>query len=638
VVLLLLAVLVPAVCLLWFMQAAMRNERFAVRQKLIDVYRGQLTASQARLQQYWKKTAAQWEEWTETLPAPAAFAQCVRSGWVDSVVLLGEKEGIRYPNVPVAIKSDFNERDPAWQEASQIEHRHKYQEAAMRYQALGRLATNVTATARALQAEARCLLQAGQTQAVVQLVEERFGDERFRDVVDPQGRLVAANAELMALEITTQRDSPVFRNLAQRLAARVLDYENSAMASPQRRFLMKEVQRLSPEKMEFPTLAAEELAAEAILSKAESGKRKAEMTSSALPGVWQFITSHRRVMALLRSDRIRALTKTVLPPDTALADAAITLVPPDAEVPDAFVTLPAGEAMPGWRLALSLKDREFFNATVGRETAVYLWAGLLVVAVMGVLTVLTFRLLRRQMTLAQLKSDLAATVSHELKTPLSSMRVLVDTLLDSDQFDEEKAREYLQLIAQENERLGRLIQNFLAFSRMERKKYAFHFSLRPARQVIDAAVASMHGRLESPGCRFDLQVDDHLPLVKVDPDALATALINLLENAYKYSDENKHIVVRARAENGSVLFSVQDNGIGIAPRERKKIFQPFYQADPHLSRKGSGCGLGLSIVQFITTAHQGRVVVESPPGGGSTFTLSIPVASRAETTPAEVVS
>jgi signal transduction histidine kinase len=112
----------------------------------------------------------------------------------------------------------------------------------------------------------------------------------------------------------------------------------------------------------------------------------------------------------------------------------------------------------------------------------------------------------------------------------------------------------------------------------------------------------------------------------------------LLENAYKYSDENKHIVVRARAENGSVLFSVQDNGIGIAPRERKKIFQPFYQADPHLSRKGSGCGLGLSIVQFITTAHQGRVVVESPPGGGSTFTLSIPVASRAETTPAEVVS
>jgi two-component system, OmpR family, phosphate regulon sensor histidine kinase PhoR len=186
--------------------------------------------------------------------------------------------------------------------------------------------------------------------------------------------------------------------------------------------------------------------------------------------------------------------------------------------------------------------------------------------------------------------------------------------------------------------LGRLIQNFLAFSRMERKKYVFHFSLRPARQVIDAAVASMHGRLEAPGCRFDLQIDDNLPLVKVDPDALATALINLLENACKYSDENKHIVVQARVENGRVLFSVKDNGIGIAPRERKKIFQPFYQADPHLSRKGSGCGLGLSIVQFITTAHHGRVVVESCPGGGSTFTLCLPVAARAKTTPEEVVS
>jgi signal transduction histidine kinase len=139
----------------------------------------------------------------------------------------------------------------------------------------------------------------------------------------------------------------------------------------------------------------------------------------------------------------------------------------------------------------------------------------------------------------------------------------------------------------------------------------------------------MRERFEAPGCRLDVQIEDNLPPVMADPDALGAALINLLENAYKYSDEIKEIVVRARAENGSVVFSVKDNGIGIAPRERKKIFQPFYQVDQHLSRKSGGCGLGLSIVRFITTAHRGSVSVESRPGCGSTFTIALPVARDA---------
>src|SRR5206468_5490556 len=132
-----------------------------------------------------------------------------------------------------------------------------------------------------------------------------------------------------------------------------------------------------------------------------------------------------------------------------------------------------GEQIPGWRLALSLADREFFDATTGRQTALCLWTAIFVVAGMGVLAVIAVRLLRRQAALARLKNDLAATVSHELKTPLSSMRVLVDTLLDSEKIGEQRAREYLQLIAQENDRLSRVIQNFLTFSRLERKKHTF---------------------------------------------------------------------------------------------------------------------------------------------------------------------
>ena len=218
------------------------------------------------------------------------------------------------------------------------------------------------------------------------------------------------------------------------------------------------------------------------------------------------------------------------------------------------------------------------------------------------------------------------------------MRVLVDTLLGSGKFDEQQTREYLQLIAHENERLGRLIQNFLTFSRMERRKYTFQLSLLPARQIIDAAIESVRGRFDAPGCRLDVQAEDNLPPVMADQDALSAALINLLENAYKYSEEIKHIVLRARAEHGSVIFSVTDNGIGIGPRERRRIFQPFYQVDQRLSRKGSGCGLGLSIVQFIATAHHGSVLVESQPGCGSTFAISLPVASEVTATGKEAIA
>ena len=130
---------------------------------------------------------------------------------------------------------------------------------------------------------------------------------------------------------------------------------------------------------------------------------------------------------------------------------------------------------------------------------------------MGILTLLAVRLLRRQAALARLKNDLAATVSHELKTPLSSMRVLVDTLLDSEKLDDSTVREYLQLIARENERLSRLIQNFLTFSRMERNKYTFHFVPLPARQIVDAAVEAVRERFAAPGCHFEVQVEGDLP-------------------------------------------------------------------------------------------------------------------------------
>jgi len=678
VVLVLFAVLAPAVCLLWFMAAAMRNERFAARQKLADVYRGQLSSSQARLEQHWRQTVTELERFSRTSPPSAAFARCVQSGVADSVIVFDEKGQVLYPDKPSASQSMSGDSESKWEEAGQLEYLRKdFIAAANRYDALAKEATNASVAARALQAEARCLVQAGRKDEATQLVNEMLGGERYDRAVDPQGRLIVANAELMVLELTTNHASSIFQSTAQRLKKRLMNYDNPVLAAPQRRFLMKELQTLSPN-IEFPTLAAEELAAEVLGSTGhwpvpsgdspdgtEGTSRKENNTAptrtslsvprgespsgagespalpigrATLPGLWQFTTADRRVLALVRSEKLLANLRPVIGAENWPADAEITLLPPDAENAAAFVTLPAGASLPGWRLALSLKDQKFFDATTKHRAAVYLWTGVLVVAAMGVLTLLALRLLRRQSALARLKNDLAATVSHELKTPLSSMRVLVDTLLESDRIDEQTAREYLQLIAQENERLSRLIQNFLTFSRMERKKHAFHFAPVPARQVIDAAAEAVRERFDAPGCRFEVQIETGLPAVMADPDALATALINLLDNAWKYSGDIKHITLCARAENGNVVFSVRDNGVGIAPRETKKIFNPFHQVDQRLSRKGSGCGLGLSIVQFIVTAHHGSVSVESEPGRGSTFMISIPAASLVAGTHREAIA
>jgi signal transduction histidine kinase len=126
--------------------------------------------------------------------------------------------------------------------------------------------------------------------------------------------------------------------------------------------------------------------------------------------------------------------------------------------------------------------------------------------------------------------------------------------------------------------------------------------------------------------RFEAHLAPNLPEIVGDADALVTALLNLLDNAWKYSGDDKRIVLRAAAQNGSVQFAVEDHGIGLAPRESARVFERFYQADQRLARTAGGCGLGLTIVQSIVAAHRGTVEVASEAGRGSTFTIKLPAA------------
>jgi len=419
------------------------------------------------------------------------------------------------------------------------------------------------------------------------------------------------------------KSSNVAEQLRQQLEHRLLDYEHSLLPAPQRRFLMRELHRMFPETGVSAIFAAEDLATMAV----EAGlnaSRKRGVSASPIAGVWQFPSVSGRVMALFKTE---TLETQVLGESsrTALVDGMqLHLLAPSQEPEAMLVTLPAGPMFPGWRLALAVDDPTVLETATQQRIAGYLWTGALAVAIIIVLAVLALGMVRRQAALSQLRNDLVANVTHELKTPLSSMRLLVDTLRETPRLHEPTAREYLDLIATENLRLSRLIENFLTFSRIERNKYQFDFQSVPAGAIAENAAAAVRERFNAPGCSFDTDIAPDLPTVVADADAMVTALVNLLDNAWKYSHDNKRVTLTAAAENGAVVFKVTDNGIGLSPRDARRIFNRFYRVEPHRSQTGGGCGLGLSIVKFVVTAHQGTVRVESEPNRGSTFIISVP--------------
>ncbi|HEX8295018.1 MAG TPA: HAMP domain-containing sensor histidine kinase [Chthoniobacteraceae bacterium] len=280
-----------------------------------------------------------------------------------------------------------------------------------------------------------------------------------------------------------------------------------------------------------------------------------------------------------------------------------------------------------WQVQLFLVDQTELNEAVRDQFRTYAWTAGVAAFAICVIAAGAGIAVNRQLRLHELKNTSVATVAHELRTPLASMRMLVDTLREGRYRDEQQVAEYLDLIASENLRLSRLTDNFLTLSRLERNEHAIHLATARTNAIIEQAVNSMRAKLEMPGCHFILDVPERLPDAIADRDALALVLANLLDNAVKYTGDEKRIALRARAASGRVFISVTDNGVGLSRAERKNVFRQFYQVDQKLSRARGGCGLGLALVQHIISAHGGRVDIESQLGRGSTFTISVPLAS-----------
>ena len=283
------------------------------------------------------------------------------------------------------------------------------------------------------------------------------------------------------------------------------------------------------------------------------------------------------------------------------------------------------ENFPPWKIVVyqSIPDSSKRQFLLRRN--VYILSAAVVIAALFLGGFLAIRSTAKELHLAKLKSDFVSTVSHEFRTPLMSIRYLAELLERGRVESDERKREYYGAITSESERLARLIENILDFSKIEAglKKYQAE-EVNIAALVADVA----SGFKRQSGLKpytLETSVAEGLPVISGDGEALSRALFNLLDNSVKYSGDSPSIVLRAWSDGMRIFLRVEDDGIGIAKDEQRKVFEKFYRSDEVLQGNIKGSGIGLTLVDRIVKAHGGRVGLESEPGRGTRVTIEIPV-------------
>jgi two-component system phosphate regulon sensor histidine kinase PhoR len=236
----------------------------------------------------------------------------------------------------------------------------------------------------------------------------------------------------------------------------------------------------------------------------------------------------------------------------------------------------------------------------------------------------------RERRLSRLKSDFIANVSHELKTPLSHIRMFGELLMMGKAPDKVKAKKYSEIILRETERLTALIDNVLNLARIEGGKSEYEFRENDISEAVERGVEVFSHRLESLGLKLEYSVEPGLPLVKIDNHAITLAVVNLMDNAVKYAKGTDIIGVNLAVNDGYIQLEVFDHGVGIPENQLRRVFDRFYRVPTDETRKQRGSGIGLSLVKHITEEHGGEISVTSRLAEETRFTIRIPIESRAK--------
>jgi signal transduction histidine kinase len=722
VLLLAIAVILPTVCLLWFMNQAVKNDRLAVKQKLTDIYQLRLDTLSKRLDDLWsgrinsvrqKVAACQGVEMFGLLTGRDRGADGLPI--CDAVVIYDSNGTLFYPvaggtDYPSELPEEFNK---AWA-AEFIE-----KDFTRSIELYGQIAeSNVDDYVRysALMGRVRCLRKLGDIEKATAFCRAIAYGRATENISSSSASLIT-RARVLLMELKAETKDGLGRSDLQELIDSAVNYTPGSgsdfllMPSETRIFLLRKALEIVEKSEWSEELQSQVLKAKELLSSEElaaafldryGGSEVSEplfaddalqlvsllrITLDRIQNVeWEFAEQLRQQISLVlesyqtRQAQARAaasvqpafvalleswpennfrrlelpegiygmyhnfdgrtylfLQKTrTLGSDFDLCQDGIEELGVSCRITDnsglyvsgmenpeetSFLKTSLGKFFSGWNVEIHFSDVDIFEKTAQRQKVVYIWAGLLAIAVMVTAGLLAARVVGKQIKTNKLKNDFIATVSHELKTPLASMRVLVDTLLEGSYRDQQQVTDYLELVSKENERLTGLIDNFLTFSRMERNKQAFAMARTSPAAIARDAAEAVKTKFSKGRCSFEMNIPDDLPDVTADRDAMVTVLVNLLDNAYKYSYDDKQIELSVFSEDGSVCFRVSDNGVGISRRSVKKIFKRFYQVDRSLARNAEGCGLGLSIAKFIVDAHKGSITVSSKHGEGSIFTV-----------------
>jgi signal transduction histidine kinase/tetratricopeptide (TPR) repeat protein len=250
---------------------------------------------------------------------------------------------------------------------------------------------------------------------------------------------------------------------------------------------------------------------------------------------------------------------------------------------------------------------------------------LLIAGILAFGLVLTVRSVSHELELARLKSDFVSTVSHEFKSPLTSIRQIAEMLQAGRVPSEERRQTYYDVLLEQSERLSLLTDNILGLAKIEEGRAEFKFEPTDIAALLTEVVSSFRERVRHEDFEIGLDVEDALPLLAADRTALSQAVANLIDNAIKYSGTSRKIEVGASLEETAVAISVRDFGIGIKKEDRDRVFDRFFRGGDELTRAVKGSGLGLTLVRRIVEAHRGSIRLESEPGPGSVFTIRLPI-------------
>lgn len=278
-----------------------------------------------------------------------------------------------------------------------------------------------------------------------------------------------------------------------------------------------------------------------------------------------------------------------------------------------------------WKVALFDSTGKTIQQLSARERHLYLglFIGILFVMLMGI--IILSRAVIHESEISRMKSEFVSNVTHELKTPLSLIRMFGETLDSGIVKEEVKRREFYSIIRKESERLTHLINNVLDYSQIDSGTRAYELGETDLVTVIRQSLEAYKFHIRDLGFEIESTMPEEALMTKIDKDAISQAFLNLLNNAVKYSEERKHIRVEIVRETNTVLISVIDQGIGIAREELKKIFDKFYRVPNNKIKKTRGSGLGLTLTRHIVEAHHGKIEVESEPGRGSRFSIRLPL-------------